>query len=366
MLKLLEVNKFYPPHIGGIETLIAQRADYFSHRPDVQVKVLVCQERGHGVRERVGDVEVLRAGSFGTVCSSPVSLDFFRQFRKMAAWADVIEIHTPFPPGDLACLLFAGDKRVVIAWHSDVVRQKKLLAVYRPLLHAFLRRADVIITATPGHIRSSAFLPPFREKCRIIPYPLAREHYHSKPSAPVLHPDDPKACKLLFVGRLVYYKGADVLVRAMRHVRGCELFLCGTGVLEERLRQMAEGLPVHFMGQPDDAMLREMFADCDIFVLPSVENSEAFGIVQQEAMACGKPVINTALPTGVPFVSIHRQTGLTVPPGDVKALARAIQILTDRPGLRHAMGNNARHRVETAFDYETNMRRIFGVLKGES
>lgn len=368
MLKILEVNKFYAPHIGGIETLIEQRARHFAHRPDTEVKVLVCQEKGEGETEIIDGVEITRAGSFGTFASCPVSTEFFRKFREMAEWADVIEIHTPFPLGDAACLLSGCKCRVVIAWHSDIVRQKRLLLLYKPILKRFLRRADAIIAATPGHIDGSAFLPEFREKCHIIPYPLEWQPYEQAEPQPILTEQlhDPHHLKLLFVGRLVYYKGVEVLLEAFRRVRGCELFLCGTGVLEDSLRKQADGLPVHFMGRLADAELKAAFRDCDFFVFPSVANSEAFGIVQQEAMACGKPVINTSLPTGVPYVSLHGETGLTVPPRDAEALAVAIQKLANSPELRRQFGENARQRVRTEFDYEKIMRQILDVLKGES
>jgi len=122
---------------------------------------------------------------------------------------------------------------------------------------------------------------------------------------------------------------------------------------------------VHFLGKLSDAELKSAFADCDVFVFPSVENSEAFGIVQQEAMVYGKPVINTALPTGVPYVSVHGETGLTVPPKDADALAQAIQTLADDAALRRKFGENARKRVLSEYDCPTVMRRIFRVLGGE-
>ncbi len=366
-LRILEVNKFYSPHIGGIETLIAQRTRAFSAMPDVSVKVLVCQEKGRGTTEFLDGAEVTRCGSLGTYFSCPLSVSFLWKFRKMAKEADVIEIHTPFPLGDLACLLSGCRARVVIAWHSDVVKQKKLLKVYKPILMRFLRRADRIITATQGHIDSSHFLPEFRDKCRIIPYGLDISDYETARRSPILTGQlcDPGAVKLFFAGRLVYYKGVEVLLEAFRQVRGCELFLCGTGPLEESLRERAGDLPVHFLGRLSDGDLKAAFADCDIFILPSVENSEAFGIVQQEAMVYGKPVINTALPTGVPYVSIHGKTGLTVPPKDAQALAGAIQTLADDEDLRRTLGRNAAQKVREDYDNPNIMEQIVNVLKGE-
>ena len=172
---------------------------------------------------------------------------------------------------------------------------------------------------------------------------------------------------MLFTGRLVYYKGADILLEAFakQHAHA-ELFLAGTGVLEPELKARAEALGiaerVHFLGRRMTPELRDMFADCDLFVLPSVANSEAFGIVQLEAMVYGKPVINTALPTGVPLVSIDGETGLTVPPSDADALAAAMETLLSDDPLRAQYGNAARERVLREFSLNTVMEKTRAVL----
>ena len=365
-LRILQVNKFYPPHIGGIETVIQQVSQGLKDR--AEVSVLVCQPKGRGVREVCDGVPVTRCSSWRTVASCPVSFSFFREFRRMAKEADVIECHLPFPLADLACLLSRTKKRVVIAWHSDVVKQKKLLALYKPILRAFLRRADAIIVATQGHIDGSAFLPPFRDKCVVIPYGIPTAEYLQAPAAPILTEKlrGKPLRKLLFVGRLVYYKGVDVLLRAFARTEGCALFLAGEGMLEPQLRQEAQTLGVadrvFFLGRLTDAQLRAAFRDCDFFVLPSVANSEAFGIVQLEAMVYGKPVINTALPTGVPLVSIHGETGLTVPPGDETALADAIRTLAEDDALREAYGAAAQRRVLEHFELDNMIDGVYRVL----
>lgn len=362
--RILEVNKFYAPHIGGIETIVRQRVQYLAAQPDNEVHVLVCQEQGEGDTSRIDGAEVIRCGSLGTWRSCPVSGEFFRRFREQAKWADVVEIHTPFPPADLACLLSGSGCRVVVSWHSDVIRQRLLLPAYKPILRRFLQRADVILTATQGHIDGSAFLLEFREKCRVLPYPLDASVYRQTPKRPILHTASPYSLKVLYVGRLVWYKGVTHLIRAFRQVQGCELFLCGTGPLEDMLRREAEGLPVHFLGRLTGSELRDAYADCDLFVLPSSERAEAFGIVQQEAMASGKPVINTALPTGVPFVSIHGETGLTVRPRAADALAAAISRLADDPALRRRFGENGRRRVQSAYNPARIMQEYEMLLKG--
>ncbi len=365
-LRILQINKAYFPHIGGIETLVRTYARALSQRDDAEMQVLVCQEKGKTLCETIEGVPVVRAGSVGTYFSCPLSFSFFRLFRKMSKNADVIIFHMPFPLGDLACLLSGFKGKVVLMWHSDVVKQKKLLFFYKPILKRFLKRADVIITATQGHIDSSGFLPEFRKKCRVIPYGINTEKYRNAPLAPVLTEklQGKSAVKVFFAGRLVYYKGADVLLRAFEKTENCELFIAGTGTLEEELKAQAAQMKqnVHFLGVLSDEDMKSAFADCDIFVLPSVANSEAFGIVQLEAMVYGKPVINTALPTGVPHVSLDGVTGITVPPSDEDALAEAINTLAKDEKLRQKYGQAAALRAEAEFSEEKVLRSLFDTI----
>ena len=366
--RLLITGKAYDPHIGGIETVMQQTAE--SMRKYAKIKVLCCRDRrGLTVRDKIHGVPVTYAGSFGTIASCPLSLSYFGEFRRKVMLADAVELHLPFPLADLALLLSGYKGRVVVAWHSDVVRQKLLLKLYTPLMKWLLKRADAILVATQAHIDSSPYLRPYREKCVIVPYGIDPAEYddrpHLSPLNGMLH--DKSAKKVLFTGRLVYYKGADVLLEAFAKVQtNAELFLAGTGVLEPELKQRAEALGiasrVHFLGRRMTPELRDMFADCDIFVLPSVANSEAFGIVQLEAMYYGKPVINTALPTGVPLVSIGGETGLTVPPSDAQALADAMETLLSDNALRAKYGAGARERVLREFSLSTVMARTKAVL----
>ena len=366
--RLLITGKAYDPHIGGIETVMQQTAE--SMRKYAKTKVLCCRDDlGMTKKDRIRGVPVTYSGSFGTVASCPVSLSYFGDFRRKVMLADTVELHLPFPLADLALLLSGYKGRVVVAWHSDVVRQKLMLRLYKPLMKWLLKRADAILVATQAHIDSSPYLRDFREKCVIVPYGIDPAVYEQRPHLTPLqnHLHDKSAKKILFTGRLVYYKGADVLLEAFARTReNAELFLAGNGVLEPELKAKAQALGiaerVHFLGRRMTPELRDMFADCDIFVLPSVANSEAFGIVQLEAMVYGKPVINTALPTGVPLVSIHGETGLTVPPADPEALAQAMDTLLSDDALRAQYGNAAKERVLREFSLNSVMRKTRAVL----
>lgn len=366
-MKILQVNKLYSPHIGGIERVIQDISEGLKDRYEIQV--LVCQSKGKTSDEVINGVSVKRAGSIGTYFSCPVSFSFLRYFRKMSEDADIVHIHLPFPLADLACLLSGYRGRVVLSWHSDVVKQKKLMYFYKPLMKSLLKRADRIFVATPGHITGSAYLGPYSEKCAVVPYGIDADSYEKAAAVPVLTQklSQSDSVKILFTGRLVYYKGIDVLIRAMKDTSDCELFIVGEGVLHDQLVQEAENSGVsdrvHFMGVLSDEHLKAAFRDCDIFVLPSVENSEAFGIVQMEAMVYGKPVINTSLPTGVPYVSPDGVSGITVEPRSESQLAQAVQTLVRDGQLRKKYGEQAYRIVREKYDMPRVMDRISDIYQ---
>lgn len=361
-MKILQVNKLYSPHIGGIERVIKDISEGLKDKYDIQV--LVCQPKGKTADEVIGGVKVRRSGSIGTYFSMPVSAKFLVHFKEMSKDADIVHIHLPFPLGDLACLLSGYKGKVVISWHSDVVKQKKLMMLYKPVMKSFLKRADCILVATEGHIKGSSYIKPYIKKCRIVPYGLDIAAYERAEKYPLLTEmlSNRENKKLLFTGRLVYYKGIDVLIKALRYTTDCELFIAGDGVLRDELTNEVQmnGMTdrVHFMGVLSDKALKAAMSDCDIFILPSVENSEAFGIVQMEAMVYGKPVINTFLPTGVPFVSIDGISGITVPPKDDLALSIAIETLVHNDEIREKYGQKAYELVRERYEMSHVIEQI--------
>lgn len=372
-IKILEINKAYFPHTGGIETLVKQYSEELGKFDNIEIRTLVCRENfGKTYSEKINGVKLVRAGSLGTYFSCPLSMSFIKLFRKMSANADIVHIHVPFPLADLALLLSEYKGKVIVSWHSDVVKQKKLLKLYKPLMKYLLNRADCILVATEGHITGSEFLPEYSHKCRILPYGITPENYLNIKKTPFLteKATNPASVKVFFTGRLVYYKGVDILIEAFRKVKNnCELFIAGTGILEselkEKVRKYGLNERVHFLGFLPEEQLKQAFADCDIFVLPSVERSEAFGIVQLEAMIYGKPVINTSLPSGVPYVSIHGKTGITVQPYNSNQLAEAVNILRKNKNLREKLGKNAQQRVLDNFNEKNIIQDLYKIINDE-
>jgi rhamnosyl/mannosyltransferase len=206
----------------------------------------------------------------------------------------------------------------------------------------------------------------YTDKCHIIPYGIPLENFE--------HCDDVSKKNvrrrfgdrlIVSVGRLVYYKGFEYLLKAMTHVRG-SLVIVGDGPLRAKLQQLARELGVHnkvyFVGKVPEAITVYYHA-ADVFALASIARSEAFGIVQIEAMAAGLPVVNTGLDSGVPSVSVHDHTGITVPPADPDSLAVALNRLLDNRELRQAFGDAGRRRVREEFALEKMTARTLALYE---
>jgi glycosyltransferase involved in cell wall biosynthesis len=367
-LRVLHVGKYYPPYRGGIESHLEGLSNELNRIVDLEVIVANTERRTK--KEIVDGIKLTRVGKLFDLQSAPICPDLVRKIRYSKA--DIIHLHWPNPGAVLAYLASGHRGRLVIAYHSDVVRQRTLAAAFMPILRAALKRAAAIIVSTPNYIDGSYVLPQFRDRCRVIPYGISEDYFDQVDPRAVLRTREKYGPRMVLgVGRMVYYKGFDHLVRAMVHV-DAHLILIGKGPLREYLSGLAAelgvGERVTFLSEVDD--IRPYYHAADVFALSSVMRSEAFGIVQLEAMACGIPVINTQLDSGVTFVSPHGVSGLTVPPSDPPALGRAINELLDRPDWRAELGANARRRVAHNFTIDKMVQSTFqlymDVMNGES
>lgn len=318
------------------------------------VVVLVPSRSRRTVEERIDDVHVIRVPELGRYASAPLCPSAPWRLRQLRP--DLVHLHFPNPMGDLTYLLSGVRAPLIVSYHADIIRQRAYLPLYRPVIDHLFRRAARIIAASEEYAASSEFLRLYRDRTEINPYGIDASSLALANGGRALV-DQMRAQYgdriVLFVGVLRYYKGIDVLIRAMTEVNGRALIV-GRGTEGAALMTLAKELGVGdrmvFLGEVPDAQLRALLHVADVFVLPSIDRCEAFGIVQLEAMACGKPVVSTDLPTGVRFVNQHEVTGLIVPPGDSRALGAALNRLLDDPALRSRMGDNGRARVTEEFD----------------
>jgi rhamnosyl/mannosyltransferase len=364
---VLQLGKYYHPYRGGMETHLQQLCERLA--PRVDLDVVVSNTGPRTVVERVGPVRVTRCLEAAHVASTSLcpTLPWFLSRARY----DLLHVHFPHPMGVMAYLASRKPRhhRVVITYHSDIVRQERLLKLYAPFMHRVMDRADAILCTSPDYIDGSPTLGRYREKCRVVPLGIDPSPF--APTEATLRRASELRARLggplvLGVGRLIYYKGFEYLVEALRSV-DARLVLVGEGPLRAELEAKARALGVaervHFAGGVSSEELPAYFHACDVFALPSVARSEAFGLVQLEAMACGKPVVNTALDSGVPFVSRHEESGLTVPPGDEVALAGAMRRMLASPEQRKAWGEAGRARVLAEFSQARMGQRVLDVYR---
>jgi rhamnosyl/mannosyltransferase len=338
------VGKFYPPYHGGMESHLEMLCQ--TTRAEVDVQVLVSNTGPRTVREVVDGIPVTRIATQARVASTSFSPGMVAEIRRAAA--DVVHFHHPNPSAALSYLIARVGGRLVVTYHSDIIRQRVLRVLVAPIHLTLLARADAIIATSPQYVESSPVLRDHAARVHVIPFGIdAAEMRRVDPGEVARVRAEHGARIVLAAGRLAGYKGFDVLIRAMRDV-DARLLLAGSGPLSGALaahtRRCGVEDRVKLLGAVPD--LRPLYHAADVFALPSVARSEAFGIVQMEAMACGVPVVNTMLDSGVPYVSPHGVTGLTVPPGEPGPLAAALTTLLDDPALRGRLGEAGRRRVE--------------------
>ncbi len=354
-MRIAHLGKYYPPHRGGIESVVAGLCRGLARR-GIGVTALASNTERADSSEELDGVRVMRVGRQFELRSQPLNLGLVRAIQRLDF--DILHVHTPNPLGALAALrAIEPTQAVVVTHHSDIVRQR-LLGVAGAEVHAALyRRAAAVVVATPRHVQYSRLVRRFESRTRVIHFGIARANAGPWPfptRLPSAWHDAPFA---LFVGRLVYYKGVGVLLDAMRDSPELRLAIVGEGPLRAELEAKAAasalGERVAFLGQVSDAELHSLYAHCGFLVLPSIAPSEAFGMVQLEAMAAGRPVISTNLRSGVPYVNQHGHTGLIVEPGDSAGLARALRRLASDEALTNLLGKQALARVEAEFAEET-------------
>lgn len=352
-IRILQLGKFFPPDLGGMESVIYDitlglnehriacdvlcansKAQY---KEDILDSHLKNNTKDFNLNQRESHanhaVKIMRCHTFGKLASTAIAPQMIFKLRKIIEYYDIIHIHLPDPMANLA--LFCAnhkDKKIIIHWHSDIIKQKFLLKFYAPLQNWLLKRADAIIATTQQYADFSPTLKPFRQKIVVIPIGID-SLLESQQSAESVELRQNK--KTIFaLGRLVKYKGFEYLVESMRYLPDFKLYIAGNGIELMNLKAQIKALSavdsdienrIFFLGKVDECTKRAHFNNDSIFVLPSITRNEAFGVVQLEAMSAKMPIIATDIEgSGVSFVNLHNESGLIVPPGNAKAIADAI------------------------------------------
>ncbi|MDM8561168.1 glycosyltransferase [Candidatus Parabeggiatoa sp. HSG14] len=370
MSRILHIGKFFPPFAGGIENFLADLMSAQAEQGDTVAalvhdhKILFSRFFASVQTEKSLPISIYRVPSYGRLLYAPVSPQFPFWLNRVLHEFKPQLLHLHLPNTSAFFALWSSQARRipwVIHWHSDVISTiSPILSLayhaYRPFEKRLLAHAHTIIATSSPYLTSSTALQPWQDKCKAIPLGI------DKSRLPEATPEEqqwveqqwhPKECRILTVGRLTYYKGHETLIQAIFNVEGAQTIIVGKGEFQRRLKFIIKKLnlahKVKLLGYCTDAQLTALFASCDCFCLPSIERTEAFGVVLLEAMRYGKPLIASAIEgSGVSWVV--GKNGLLVPPQDISALTRILQMMVDDRQLCEHLGKAGQQRFEKEFD----------------
>ncbi len=374
-LRILHIGKYFPPVAGGIENFLGDLLPSLE-KNGVSVAALVhddVRKRHEGIFDAT--MPIFRVPSYGTLLYAPLSPAFpfalnkaIREFRP-----DLLHFHLPNTSAFWALILpVAGTVPWIVHWHSDVVpsmidrRMAPAYRLYQPVEKRFLSRARSIIVTSQPYLNSSNTLSEYKDKCRVVPLGLNPERLKMPGDADLRWADavwGQRDRRVLIIGRLTYYKGHDVILDAAQDLKGIRILIVGDGEckagLKRRIHDLGISYTVSLQGSLPESALHALLSTCDCLCLPSVERTEAFGLVLLEAMRYGKPVVASNIPgSGIGWVVEDGVTGFWVPPGDPLALTRTLNDFFDQPELKRKMGHAAMNRFQKVFQIDHVAQQI--------
>lgn len=359
-MEIVHVCKVFQSEFGGVQKIVRQLADISAKL--VPVTVISCSKKNPG-EQKFDKISLISSRSFGLIRSLPIAPGVVFSLLKKAKKASIVCIHYPFPWADLTValiILFRLHPKLVVYWHSEIVAQRYLSYLVKPFTILMLKRSSTIVVASQCLVTRSKLLSGYQEKCKVISYGVAQPNVeHIKPRDDGFY---------LYVGRHVSYKGLSTLIEAWTDLE-FQLKIVGEGPLLRVNRQLAKkhGLSqqIEFITEAEDNTLQDLYSRCRALILPSVTPNEAFGLVQIEAMAYSKPIINTKLASAVPWVARDGVEALTVAPNNAKEIARAVMKLESDAGLRKKLGDAGQQRCQECFsnlNYEAENLALYKEL----
>jgi len=353
-MKVLHVGPGYPPSIGGRERVIYTLCETLNEMgircdvlcPNVNNSFEVDSSKGY---------KVFRVPKYFTFKSTPFSPHMIIFLSKLYKGYDIIHVHMPEPMSNLALFLVNPDKPVIVHWHMEIVRQRFLKHFYKPLLKWIFKKSYKIIVSSNKLKRGSEFSEIFEDKGVVIPLPFDERRWIKVRSDEEFRKKLKNLTKnrytVLAVGRLVYYKGFDVLIKSFQYLpQNIALLIVGDGPLKKDLTKLINKLKlsdrVFLLGKLPDERLKVAYEESDLFMLPSTYKTEAFGLVQLDALFFGLPIVSTNLEaSGICEVNLHNKTGICVEPRSVGDLVYAINYILNNKERYNFFSKNARNHI---------------------
>ena len=372
-MKVLHIGKYYPPFLGGIETVNYDIVEGLCEAGIKTDTIVLNHSRKEKVEESKSE-NIFRESTLFNISSQPVSFSYLRRIIKLVNKYDIVHIHLPNPLATLPFMFLRKRKyKLILHWHSDIVKQKLLKFFYGPIQKNILKKADKVITTSGNYGLYSPDLKDFQDKITTIPIGIEKKKY-SGVTCHVLEKiiESNPGKKIIFsLGRLVYYKGFSFLIEAARKTVEDAIFIIGGSGplkkdLEDQVRKNNLQGKVHLVGRIDDEKLPLYFEKCHLFCFPSIEKSEAFGVSQIEAMAYGKPVVSTNIKgSGVSWVNKHMVSGLIVSPKCSNELAESINLVLKNSELYDRLSSGSEKRFKSVFTKEQMLESCIDLYKAE-
>lgn len=379
-IRVLQIPNYFPPHIGGIETVCFDICQALKKDDRYDVKVICFNKDKNTIKENYDGIDVTRVGYQLKIASQALAKDYGRILKKtlIEFKPDVIHFHYPNPY--VAHFLLKAMKetkfkgKFILFWHADIIKQKFLKMFFLSQNKALLKRADLILATSPNYLKDTDYLPFYQDKVKILPLCVGKDRENITPA--VLKKkeeirEENKGKKIgFFFGRHVKYKGLKYLIGSDRYLdkEKIEIYIAGQGPLSEKLKRQARPYSnIHFLGKLSEEEINAYLLACDVFLFPSITRNEAFGISLAEALFFGKPAVTFSIKgSGVNFVSLDRVTGEEVKDKDCKAYAKAIEdVLKEENYQKYCL--NAKSRAEAFFTrplFEKNVLKIYDSLLG--
>ncbi len=353
-MNILHLGKFYSPVEGGIESIckyVAESMPSFNH------EVLCFNIRNKNESDCINGIDVHRAASLGIFKSQPISFSYLGWLKRLirSHKPDVIHFHYPNPLGGLY-LLFCIPRhtKLIIHWHSDIVEQRILHRLVKPIENSLLKRADAVITTSPLYASASNALKRYLNKVSVIPCAIDGDKFRLDDETIIRVNEIKKRYRdkiVFFVGRHVGYKGLSYLLDSIKYIsEKCHVIIAGQGPLTSKLKQDFKYANLVWLGKINESELKSYLYAADILAFPSITKNEAFGVVLAEGMFCGTPAVTFNIHgSGVNWVSVGGETGIEVKGFNSEKYGKAIDALLKDDKLRLRLGENARQRVEKMF-----------------
>lgn len=354
-MRILHVSKYYYPYRGGVENICKYLVEGM---PQHEMAVVCFNEGRKDVVDEVNGVRVYRVGTRINIARQALSLSYFTMLYKAIKEfkPNVIHFHwaNPYPAAVLLTMMPRGVK-LVVHWHMDIISQKTLYRVVKPVEKALLKRADLVVVTSPNYRDASLPLQPYKNKMAVVPNALdenvMRKRSGDDEAIEAIRKRFGNKPIVFFVGRHIKYKGLPYLIEAANHVKSdCKIVIGGSGTLTEGLEAQCKSDKVVFVGRVSDDQLRQLHYAARVFAFPSITKNEAFGVALAEAMYAGTPAVTFTIDgSGVNWVSKNNETCLEVENGNTVAFAEAIDRLIADEALWQRLSEAGMERAKTLF-----------------